>query len=1021
MSIVVQSDGKIIIGGGFTTYNGTTINRIARLNADGSLDATFDVGAGINGSVTSVAIQSDGKILIGGDFSTYNGTARNYIARLNANGSLDTAFNNGTGPNNGLYSIRIQSDGKILIGGTFTTYNGPSRLRIARLNADGTLDTSFTVGTSTGPVNSIAVQSNGKVLIGGEYRIAWLNADGSLDASVNVETGANGRVRSIAIQNNGKILIGGDFTSYNGTARNSIVRANPDGYIDTTFTVGTGANSYINDIGVQSDGKIVIGGAFTSYNGTSRNYIARLNADGSLDTSFDVGTGASTTVNSIAIQSDGKILVGGFFTSYNGTARNYIARLNANGSLDTTFTVGAGANAAVWSIAIQSDGKILIGGFFTTYNGTTRNRIARLNADGSIDTTFLNIGSGANNYVYSIRIQSNAKILIGGGFTTYNGTSRSRIARLNADGSLDTSFLNIGTGANSDVNALAIQSDGKILIGGYFTTYNGTARTYIARLNTDGSLDTRFNIGTGANNTPRSIIVQTNGDIIIGGDFTRYNSIPVSYIVGVIGVGSTTPDAPTSVTATVGDKQATVSWTAPASDGGSVITSYTVTSSPGGFTATTVNGSTTTAIVTGLANSTAYTFTVTATNAAGTSDASAASAAVTPGGAPGTPTGITATPTGPGEVTVSWTPPTNTGGTPITSYTVSSNTGGYTATVAGDQTTAVVTGIETGTSYTFSVVAANAVSPGSASTPSSSVFLITSPIGPVAVGLNASARVTWTLTPGDRSANTGYTVTSTPGSFTSTVSGANTAEATLTGLTNGVSYTFRVVANTTSYGSSPVSVVTNAIIPSTTNIIIAIDESSTSTTSVSEYVATQGARPASDVLLEAKGGVVTEQSNLSLEQRTSVTAQYIESLRTTFNTDTITVASVKSLGTTFTSRSEALVEAPVVVFLPAYVAETATVDLTNFNRDNKYVQIELPPTYSVVLMEGPVSKTLTYDGTTIAIDGVPIGIDGKFRIGTMYEYTLAGIGSFLILAIPIVRTITGNGGMRIIAHRVRMF
>ena len=480
----------------------------------------------------------------------------------------------------------------------------------------------------------------------------------------------------------------------------------------------------------------------------------------------------------------------------------------------------------------------------------------------------------------------------------------------------------------------------------------------------------------------------------------------------------TTPDAPTAVVATGGIGQASISWAAPVSDGYSAITQYTVTASPGGQTTT---SATTSVTMTGLTVGTAYTFTVTATNLAGTSTASTASAAVTPIGAPGTPTDIAVTQTGAGEITISWTPPVNTGGLPITSYIVSSDTGDYTTTVAGDQTTATLSGITTGTSYTFSVVATNAVSIGSRTAPSSSIFLITSPIGPVAIALDASVRVTWTLTSGDRSANTGYTITSNPGGFTTTVSGANTAEATIAGLTNGVSYIFTVVANTTSYGSSPTSMPTNAVIPNTVNIISAINESSTSQTSVADYIATQGSRPAPDVFLEAKGGMITEQDGLTLEQRTSVSVQYIESLRSTFGTDTIIVPSAKTLGTTFTARSDVMVDAPVVVFLPAYVAETAVVDLTNFDRNNKYVQIELPPTYSVVLTEGAFSKTLTYDGTTIALDGTPVGVDGKFRIGTTYEYTLAGIGSFLLLATPIIRRITGTGGMRILAHNFRMF
>ncbi|MGD0727624.1 MAG: delta-60 repeat domain-containing protein, partial [Spirochaetia bacterium] len=169
-----------------------------------------------------------------------------------------------------------------------------------------------------------------------------------------------------------------------------------------------------------------------------------------------------------------------------------------SGTLDTGFlATGAGANGSVYSVAVQSDGKVLIGGYFTTYNGTSRGNVARLNSDGSLDTGFLATGAGANVLVSSVAVQSDGKVLIGGYFTTYNGTSRGYVARLNSDGSLDTGFLATGTGADSYVISVAVQSDGKVLIGGSFGTYNGTSRGNVARLNSDGSLDTGF-LATGA-------------------------------------------------------------------------------------------------------------------------------------------------------------------------------------------------------------------------------------------------------------------------------------------------------------------------------------------------------------------------------------------------------------------------------------------------------------------------------------------------------------------------------------------
>lgn len=166
---------------------------------------------------------------------------------------------------------------------------------------------------------------------------------------------------------------------------------------------------------------------------------------------------------------------------------------SGSGNLDASFlSSGTGANANLWAVAIHGDRKILIAGDFGLYNGTMRMHIARLNADGSLDSSFLATGNGLDNTIESVAIQVDGKIIIGGDFLNYNGTARKYIARLNYDGSLDTSFVPAGTGLQSAVTSVAIQGDGKIIVGGDFTDYNGTPQWRIARLNSDGSLDTSF-------------------------------------------------------------------------------------------------------------------------------------------------------------------------------------------------------------------------------------------------------------------------------------------------------------------------------------------------------------------------------------------------------------------------------------------------------------------------------------------------------------------------------------------------
>lgn len=592
-TLCVQADDKIIVGGNIRSYNGTPCNYIVRLNADGSVDTSFNTGTGFTNIVYSISLAPEGKIIVGGAFTTYNGTACKYLCRINADGSLDTSFNTGTGPSDYVYDINTQTDGRIIIGGRFTSYNGKAINRIARLETDGSMDLFFTPGTgANGIVYSTNIQPDGKIIVGGAFTafndgssrkyLTRLNANGTPDLTFNTGTGPDAVVYATSLLGNGKMIVTGVFTKYNGVIKNRIARLFADGTLDTTFNPSNGANGIIYSTSLQPDGKIIIAGNFTSLNGVARSRIARINSDDSLDTTFNPGSGADGEIRSITLQPDGKILIAGDFTTYNGTARKRIARINADGSLDATFdSSNYGPNQLVNQVILQPDGKVIVVGKFTVY-GLARNRIARINTDGTVDSTFnaswvdndvnsvalqpdgkiiiggnfdttfgaifnrigrLNtngsqdgtFNASANATVLSIALQPDGKIIIGGNFTTYKGVARNRIARLNADGTLDTTF-DVGSGADSSVSSIYVLPDGKIVIGGYFSTYNGTIQNKIARLNIDGSVDTTFNSGTGANAEVNSVSFLPDGKLIIGGAFTAYNGIGRNRIARIYGV-----------------------------------------------------------------------------------------------------------------------------------------------------------------------------------------------------------------------------------------------------------------------------------------------------------------------------------------------------------------------------------------------------------------------------------------------------------------------------------------------------
>lgn len=465
----IQSDGKIVVAGAkdaILPYGADFA--VVRYNSDGSLDSTFGVGGkaigngGNGGYITSIAIQSDGKIVAAGYNVVLAGSLNlNFaVVRYNTNGSLDTSFgDNGRvftdvgGRNDIMRAIAIQPDGKIVAAGTTKAYfnaNKTTEYCVVRLNVDGTFDTTFgTNGIVTTDVGNLS---------------------------------SSNAANALGLQPDGKIVVAGtrDYDC-------AIVRYNPDGTLDTSFGSGgivitdiagvSWAGNYepAYALDIQSDGKIVIAG--TSKRGF---YMARYNTTGSLDTSFG-GTGiiimdASTysIAYALAIQTDGKIVIAGETAS--DTA---IVRFNTDGSLDTGFggtgkirtSIVSGYGDSANALRIQSDGKILIAGHAGSWGNFS---LARLNTDGSFDTSFGSSGKILTDLgrsyekAYALGIQSDGKIVVAG-----DGDGDFAVVRYNRTGSIDTSFgttgkviTDIGNDSTEAAYALAIQSDGKIVVAG---------------------------------------------------------------------------------------------------------------------------------------------------------------------------------------------------------------------------------------------------------------------------------------------------------------------------------------------------------------------------------------------------------------------------------------------------------------------------------------------------------------------------------------------------------------------------
>jgi len=660
-AMVVQTDGKILVGGEFTSINGTARNRIARLNSDGSLDTTFNPGSGANGTVFAISTTSypyySSGIIIGGDFTSYNGTNRGRVALLSTSGSLNTSYLNSAGANGTVYTVAAStsysyfSGSGLYFGGAFTTFNGQTRKRIAKLDYNLNLDSSFYMSSGpNGPIYCISLIQNGfsgtSLLVGGEFtefngyirgNLALLSSSysfssaSSLDLSFNVWT--DGSVRTISgpsqyYSNTQNIYIGGDFQMVNGASRKRIAKIITSSYggyptglqgnVDATFNPDPGINARVSTVAYLSDSRMLVGGEFSAIQSVATPPIARLlgtyginiptaptsisaqpasstqvilafsgssyastyqiersvdqsnwtqiassssqyndqglvpsttyyyrfrgtnyngsgaysavvscttdgslwYGPGSLEPNIFQGFSVNGAVHSFAVQGDGKIVIVGDFTQVNSVSKNRIARLNSDWSLDTAFATGTGANNSIYSVALQSDNKVIISGYFSSINGISTEYIARLNSDGSLDTSF-NSGLGPDSRPEAIAVQIDGKILIGGYFRTYNGMSQENLARINPDGSLDLAFR---TTPNSSVYDIQILENGKIMIAGDFSTINGITKSGVALLSTDGTLDATYNTGSGGWGV-RVIAIQSDGKSIIGGSFTTFSGL----------------------------------------------------------------------------------------------------------------------------------------------------------------------------------------------------------------------------------------------------------------------------------------------------------------------------------------------------------------------------------------------------------------------------------------------------------------------------------------------------------------
>ena len=586
---------ELLVVSSFNTMRAGTFsqNGPIRLTASGAPDLGFDTGdgTGLGYGLYAVAVQPDGKLLLAGNFPQFNRQPCNKLVRVNANGSRDATFQPVfSAPADYRYKLALQADGKIIVAGSTLNAQQLFETTLDRLLPNGALDTSFAPPPMLPGmgVGGLALQPDGKVLVYVTYQnplgrpegLIRLLPTGRLDSTFQIGsgfgTGLNGILlqQPVVVEPGGTILVGHNATTFNGQPVEQLVRLQPDGSLDPNFRPafvqrseeyrgptslqllangqiltnhhlfnanGTTDNRFdppLRDPGTvlalaqQSDGKLVVGGVFSEIGGAPAGGIARLNRDGTVDTAFTNAAATNAVVQALLVQPNGTVLVGGNFTTLAGSAHTALGQLQASGQPDGNFvpTIVPGQlyqnRFSVRALAVQADGKVLAGGNFSipsTFGNLINVSLARLLPSGSLDLLYSDLDS------YEIRqllVQPDAKIIVLGQGQVRNVQPyiSATVQRLLPNGQSDPAFVPVAGpsfGYQDVAYGGVLDAAGRLYIAGAFALTGSGPRANVVRILSNGSPDPNFLAATGVGGYATSVVVQPNGRLLIGGSFSN--------------------------------------------------------------------------------------------------------------------------------------------------------------------------------------------------------------------------------------------------------------------------------------------------------------------------------------------------------------------------------------------------------------------------------------------------------------------------------------------------------------------
>jgi uncharacterized delta-60 repeat protein len=569
LDLFIDDDGKIIVAGSFNSFNNIPKKSLVRLNTDGSIDNSFDIGNGPNSGVLNCVEQMpDGSFFIGGSFTQFDSYGCNSMAHISSNGVINTSFISGFPAFSNVKVIKLDSNNNLFVGGAIYQYNFQDVGNLISLFENGTLNETFSPVPINGSVEDIAFESNNRIIAVGDFNVTngsltnniiCLEQNGNLSSVVNFNSGLNSAANSITVKGNGEIIVGGSFDFVNQSYRPKLVQFKPNGSFDENLLPIPGPDDKVTKILALNNNQSIVAGNFSHYNGTACNKLIRLNSDGLIDTTFHFNLPNISSVDDIIklpfggyalicydliiasetviridengnidpsfvedipdytdfikliVQPDGKLLVSAWLNNGFGDYNGGVIRLNTDGSKEIGFLLSVSSLGNISTFDLLPNGKIIVCTYNQALGSSWGNITARFNSDGSYDQSF-NISTQNGTSIFDMMVLPSGQIMLLGGFNQFNGFETNGMVRLNYDGSIDTTFfISSNLISFSPYSKFQLLSNGKILISGTLNMLN--------LLNSDGSVDSNFELYSPTIGSVSNFAIQDDGSVLIGGDF----------------------------------------------------------------------------------------------------------------------------------------------------------------------------------------------------------------------------------------------------------------------------------------------------------------------------------------------------------------------------------------------------------------------------------------------------------------------------------------------------------------------